>query len=172
MLLEIVWKCTHDPLLEHQQINDYSIDGAYIGIDDAIWNHLQKYAWRTPVSSETVLTLPWTMLWEIVWRCTHDPFQDNQNLSLYMIQCLLWKLMHNPLQDHFIWHCVLAWLTQFDRETVPIRWDLASGSYQNLMQAQMNSGICIFLDMLVNFEVVFVESLPWTIAPEPTRSGY
>jgi hypothetical protein len=47
-------------------------------MDDAILNRLQKYAWFAPgrsksmIIAETVLTLTWTMLFEIVCkRMTH-----------------------------------------------------------------------------------------------------
>ena len=61
---------------------DYSWDGAYIAMDDAIWNRLQTYARRIPVPSksriiaETVLALSCTMLFEIVCKCTHNPLQE------------------------------------------------------------------------------------------------
>jgi hypothetical protein len=59
-----------------------SWDGAYIVMDEAIWNRLQTYVLPTPgpsksmVIDETVHTLTWTMLFELVCKCTHDPLQD------------------------------------------------------------------------------------------------
>ena len=52
--------------------HDYSWDGAYIVMADAIWNRLQMHALPTPGPSKSmitagmVLTLSWTMLFEIV----------------------------------------------------------------------------------------------------------
>jgi len=66
------------------KIYDYSRDGAWIVIGDAIWNRLQKYAWPTPGPStymniaETVLTLSWTMLFEIVCKIRMDHCRTNQ----------------------------------------------------------------------------------------------
>ena len=62
--------------------------GAYIVMDAAIWNRLQKYVWPTPEPSksmtmaEAMLELSWTTLFEIVCKSTHDPFQDHRNLWL------------------------------------------------------------------------------------------
>ena len=48
----------------------------------------QKYAWPTPepwksmAIAETVLTLSWMLLFEIVCKSMHDPVQDHQNLWL------------------------------------------------------------------------------------------
>ena len=60
------------------EIYDYSWEDAYIVMDDAIWNRLQKYAWFAPgrsksmIIADTVLTLSWTMLFEIdCKRLTH-----------------------------------------------------------------------------------------------------
>ena len=63
-------------------------------MDNAIWNRLQMYALRTPgpsksmIVAETVLTLPWTMLFEVVCKCTHYPLQDYQNPWLQLGRCL------------------------------------------------------------------------------------
>jgi hypothetical protein len=49
---------------------------------------VQKYAWPTPepwksmAIAETVLTLSWMLLFEIVCKSMHDPVQDHQNLWL------------------------------------------------------------------------------------------
>ena len=65
---------------------DFGRDGAYIVMGDFIVNPLQSYEWPTLAASksmgvaETVLTLSWTMLFKIVCKCTHYPFQDHQNL--------------------------------------------------------------------------------------------
>ena len=54
------------------KIYDCSRDGAYIVMDNAVWNRLQTYAVPTPgppkcmILGEMVLTLSWTMLFEIV----------------------------------------------------------------------------------------------------------
>jgi hypothetical protein len=63
--------------------HDYSWDGAHIVMDEAIENRLQAYAWPTPGPSksitiaETVLTLSWAMLFEIVCKRMHHPLQGN-----------------------------------------------------------------------------------------------
>ena len=63
-------------------------EGAYNVMDAAIWDRLQTYAWPTPgpsksmIKAETVLTLPWTMLFGIVGKRTHDALQYHQNLRL------------------------------------------------------------------------------------------
>ena len=86
MLFEIVCKSTHGPLQDDRKNYDCSRDGAYIVMDDAVWNRLQTYAVPTPgpskcmVLGEKVLTLSWTMLFEIVCKRTHDPLLDHQNL--------------------------------------------------------------------------------------------
>ena len=73
---------------------DYSWDGAYIAMDDAIWNRLQTYARRTPIPSKsriiagTMLTLSCTMLFAIVCKRTRNPLQDHQNLWLWLRCCL------------------------------------------------------------------------------------
>jgi hypothetical protein len=81
MLFEIACKSTH----VHSRtikIYDYSWDGACIIMDDTIRNRLQKYAWPTPgpsgsmIIAQTMLTLSWTMLFEIVCRSTRGPVQD------------------------------------------------------------------------------------------------
>ena len=75
------------------KIYDCSWGGAWILMDDTIWNRLQQYAWPTPGPSEsmtiaeTVLSLSWTMLFEIVCKCTHYPPQDHQNLWLQLGWC-------------------------------------------------------------------------------------
>ena len=75
---------------------------------DAIRNRLQKYAWRTPGSSkstiiaEMVLTLSWTMLFEIVCENMNNPLKDHSNLELLLrrrmadIGPLAPKRPHNP----------------------------------------------------------------------------
>jgi len=66
------------------KIYDYSWDDAWIVIGDAIWNRLQKYAWPIPGPStymniaETVLTLSWTMLFEIVCKIRMDHCRTNK----------------------------------------------------------------------------------------------
>jgi hypothetical protein len=60
--------------------------GAYIVMDDAMWNRLQKCAWAAPepwkcmIVAQTVLTWSWTLLLEIACKSTNDPLQDHQNL--------------------------------------------------------------------------------------------
>jgi hypothetical protein len=78
-------RITHPRTIE---IYDHGWEGAYIVMDDTIWNRVQKYAWPTPappksmIITETVLTLSWTMLFEIVCKSTQGPLQDHQNLWL------------------------------------------------------------------------------------------
>ena len=70
------------------KIYDYSWDGAYIVMEDAIRNRLQKYAWPTPrpskamIIAETVLALSWAVLFKIVRKCTHYKFQEHANPQL------------------------------------------------------------------------------------------
>ena len=70
------------------KIYDCSWGGAWILMDDTIWNRLQQYAWPTPGPSEsmtiaeTVLSLSWTMLFEIVCKTRHGQLQNNQNVGL------------------------------------------------------------------------------------------
>ena len=72
---------------------DCSSDGAYIIMGDAIWNGMQTYASTIPGPSksrstaETVLTLPWTMLFEIVCERTHDPLHDYHFFWLLLGRC-------------------------------------------------------------------------------------
>jgi len=55
-------------------------------MDDPVRNRLRKYEWPTPgpskslIIAETVLTLSWTILLEIVCESMHGPFQDHQHL--------------------------------------------------------------------------------------------
>ena len=93
MLLEIVCQSTH---VHSRTIKIYDSiwDGAYIVMDDTIWNRLQKYAWPTPgpsesmIIAETVLTLSWTLLFGIVCKCTYYSLQDH--LWLWLRRCLHW----------------------------------------------------------------------------------
>ena len=70
------------------QIYDYSRDGAYTVMDNAISNRVQKYAWPTPEPSKSMivaemgLTLSGTMLLEIICKSRRDPVQDHPNLWL------------------------------------------------------------------------------------------
>ena len=98
------------------KIDDYSWDDAYIVMDDAIWNRLQKYARFAPgrsksvIIAETVLTLTWTMLFEIVCkveRMTHfrtidiyDYSWDGVTLSWKLQFETVCKLTHFPLLHH------------------------------------------------------------------------
>ena len=74
-------------------IYDYSWDGAYIVMDDAILNRLQNYAKPIPglsnsiIIAEMLLTLSWTMVFEIVCKRTHDPLQDHTNRRLELRWC-------------------------------------------------------------------------------------
>ena len=98
------------------KIYDYSRDGAWIVIGDAIWNRLQKYAWPIPGPStymniaETVLTLSWTMLFEIVCkvRITHSRTTSKSMIIAETVLTLSWTMLfeivckctHYQLQDH------------------------------------------------------------------------
>ena len=67
------------------KIYDYSWDGAYIVMNDAIWSRLQMCVlpipgpWKSMIIAEMVLTLSWTMLFEIVCKHTRYPLQDHTN---------------------------------------------------------------------------------------------
>jgi hypothetical protein len=100
------------------KIYDYSWGGAYIVMDNATWNRLQKYAWPTLAPStnimiiiiaEKVLTLPWTTLFEIVCNYavpTPGPYKSmiiaetELTLSWTMLFEIVCKCKHDPLQDH------------------------------------------------------------------------
>jgi hypothetical protein len=85
-LKSYAWVCmTHSRTIK---IYDYNWDSASIVMEDAIWHRLQTYAWPTPgpskplIIAETVLTLLWAMLFEIVCKHTHYSLKDHHNLLL------------------------------------------------------------------------------------------
>ena len=75
------------------KIYNYSWDGAYIVMNDAIFNRLQKYEGPIPglsnsmIIAEAVLKLSWTMPFEIVCKSMHDPLQDHTNRRLQLRWC-------------------------------------------------------------------------------------
>ena len=54
-LAEIACKSRHDPLQDHR-LHDYSWDGAYVVVDNVIWNRSRKYAWPSPGPLESLIT--------------------------------------------------------------------------------------------------------------------
>ena len=113
-------------MLSHSRIIrtcDYSWDGAYIVMDDALWNRLQTYACCTPITpksrtvAETILTLSCIMLFAIVCKRTRNPFQDHNKFEImimtemlltlsWAMQCQIFpKSTHDPP-----WHHQNLWL--------------------------------------------------------------
>ena len=88
-------------MLSHSRIIrtcDYSWDGAYIVMDDALWNRLQTYACCTPITpksrtvAETILTLSCIMLFAIACKRTRNPFQDHNKFEIMIMTEMLLTL--------------------------------------------------------------------------------